>query len=222
MNDIVKMYLQENLTIKEISSITNIPYSTLRCKLIKLGVKMKGKSWSKKSMTGDKIGRYEVIKESSRPYKKFAPKYWVCKCECGTIKEVSGTALRAGLTISCGCYHSESLWKGFGDISGSYWARIVRGAKSRNLEIKVNKEFCWSLFIKQNKKCALSGIELCFCRDYTRDSIFQTASLDRIDNTKGYIEGNVQWLHKDINMLKNNLTETRLLELATAIVNNKK
>ena len=29
-----------------------------------------------------------------------------------------------------------------------------------------------------------------------------TMSLDRIDNNKGYIEENVQWVHKDINMMK--------------------
>jgi hypothetical protein len=29
-----------------------------------------------------------------------------------------------------------------------------------------------------------------------------TASLDRIDNSKGYIVGNVWWVHKDINTMK--------------------
>lgn len=30
----------------------------------------------------------------------------------------------------------------------------------------------------------------------------KTASLDRIDSGKGYEVGNVQWLHKDVNMMK--------------------
>lgn len=29
-----------------------------------------------------------------------------------------------------------------------------------------------------------------------------TASLDRIDSSKGYVEGNVHWVHKDINIMK--------------------
>ena len=29
-----------------------------------------------------------------------------------------------------------------------------------------------------------------------------TASLDRIDSTKGYVRGNIQWVHKDINWFK--------------------
>jgi hypothetical protein len=38
-----------------------------------------------------------------------------------------------------------------------------------------------------------------------------TASLDRIDNTKGYEEGNVWWVHKEANRLKNNYTLNDLL-----------
>ncbi len=31
-------------------------------------------------------------------------------------------------------------------------------------------------------------------------------SLDRIDNLKGYIEGNVQWVHKRVNVMRNVLS----------------
>lgn len=44
------------------------------------------------------------------------------------------------------------------------------------------------------------------------------ASLDRIDSTKGYIEGNVRWVNKDYNMLKCDLTDDQLLEMCTTIV----
>ena len=30
----------------------------------------------------------------------------------------------------------------------------------------------------------------------------QTASVDRVDNTKGYVTTNIQWVHKDINYMK--------------------
>lgn len=30
-----------------------------------------------------------------------------------------------------------------------------------------------------------------------------TASLDRKDNTRGYTLNNVQWVHKDVNIMKN-------------------
>jgi hypothetical protein len=39
-----------------------------------------------------------------------------------------------------------------------------------------------------------------------------TASLDRIDSSKGYIEGNLQWVHKNINMLKGNMLDNTFIE----------
>lgn len=50
----------------------------------------------------------------------------------------------------------------------------------------------------------------------------QTASLDRIDSSKGYIEGNVQWLHKDINRLKINYSDEDLIQICLEIIRWKK
>lgn len=58
--------------------------------------------------------------------------------------------------------------------------------------------------MKQNKKCALTGDIIYFpTRCWSRDG---TASLDRIDSSKGYTKENVQWVHKDINMMKQEYT----------------
>jgi len=43
------------------------------------------------------------------------------------------------------------------------------------------------------------------------------ASLDRIDNNKGYIEGNVQWVIKKINYMKNTLSEKNFINLCNKI-----
>jgi len=48
----------------------------------------------------------------------------------------------------------------------------------------------------------------------------QTASLDRIDSSKGYIEGNVQWVHRKINMMKQSYTQEEFIELCQAVVRN--
>lgn len=40
--------------------------------------------------------------------------YYLCKCDCGNIKEVRGDALRSGATISCGCIREETR-KEFGE-----------------------------------------------------------------------------------------------------------
>lgn len=33
--------------------------------------------------------------------------FWLCKCECGTIKEIDAFPLSKGITVSCGCYNKE-------------------------------------------------------------------------------------------------------------------
>lgn len=63
--------------------------------------------------------------------------------------------------------------------------------------------------------CALSGIPIIY-KKHNKDSD-ATASLDRIDSSKGYVKGNVQWVHKDVNKIKNNLSEKRLMELCKSI-----
>jgi hypothetical protein len=44
-----------------------------------------------------------------------------------------------------------------------------------------------------------------------------TASLDRIDSSKGYIEGNLQWLHKRINIMKGNMSEKEFLDFCESV-----
>ena len=55
----------------------------------------------------------------------------------------------------------------------------------------------------------MSGLELRF--QTTRKDYDATASLDRIDSSKGYIKGNVQWVHKNINYMKQEMTNEEFL-----------
>jgi len=115
----------------------------------------------------------------------------------------------------------SKIWKGYKDISGDMWRVIQNGAKSRNLEFSVKIEEIWELFEKQRGICALSGFDIVL--DVSLGSLNKngyqknTASLDRIDSTKGYITGNVQWVHKDINKLKSNWTEEYFLEMCSSV-----
>ncbi len=142
-------------------------------------------------------------------------RYWMCRCECGKIYPVKGShLLHTGIT-SCGCYKTHS----YQEISGSYWGRCKKGALSRNFEFSITIEYGWDLFIKQNRKCALTGRIISFTKPL---SIHQTASLDRIDSTKGYTIGNVCWLHKDINMFKGVMHSNNFIALCHEVVNYQK
>jgi hypothetical protein len=85
--------------------------------------------------------------------------------------------------------------------------------KPRKIEYRLDNEYLWSLFLEQDKRCALSGVEINFFPNYTsRNKTKQTASLDRIDNTKGYIKGNVQWVHKSVNLMKNKYNQQEFIQ----------
>jgi hypothetical protein len=51
-------------------------------------------------------------------------------------------------------------------------------------------------------------------------SVEHTASLDRIDSSKGYCEDNVQWVHKDINRMKNTFDQDYFISLCKLIAEN--
>lgn len=56
--------------------------------------------------------------------------------------------------------NKHSKFKGYGDITGKYWYAVSKGALRRNLEFNITIEQAWELFIKQDRKCAISRSRL--------------------------------------------------------------
>jgi hypothetical protein len=142
------------------------------------------------------------------------------KCDCGKEKVIKIYNVVTGKVKSCGCLvlkpkEQNPNWKGFGEISGHSWKRKRNCAKERGYEFTITKEYAWNQFLKQNRKCALSGEPLTFnSSTYSCDG---TASLDRIDSTGGYVEGNIQWVHKDVNNMKQWYDQNYFIELCKKI-----
>jgi len=137
---------------------------------------------------------------------------WECLCECGKTKVVLAASLLRGSVQSCGCLSRDLKYLGYKDVSMTYFSSLKRGARLRNLPFEVTIEQIWDLFVLQDKKCALTGDDIEFT-----DYITATASLDRIDSTKGYLIDNIQWVHKDINVLKMAWPEDKLISMCTKI-----
>lgn len=147
------------------------------------------------------------------------------RCICGLENDVLITKLLHGKTHGCRkCTASgnrSKLWKGIGDIPRSYINSMKSGAELRNIEFDLTDEYMWNLYNKQHGRCKLSGLEIIFGTHNNQRKLSPryTASLDRIDSKKGYIVGNVQWVHKDINRIKNNFSQDRFIELCRLVVN---
>ncbi len=155
-------------------------------------------------LTGTRIGILTVLGRAEVSRNGHA-KWWV-RCDCGIEKSVFGTHLVRGNTVSCGGCHMRDKSKNFqgvGELPKTYYSSLKRGAdggKGRKpMTFDVTMEYLWETFKHQEHKCALSGLPI--------DFKSKTASCDRIDSSIGYVEGNIQWLHKDVNMMKRHYSE---------------
>lgn len=171
------------------------------------------------SLTGRKFGDWTVIGETALV--KAGYYSWMCRCVCGAEKRISANNLRSRKTKSCGCIkYSAAMngnWKGYKNIPSSYWTHIKHGARLRGIDVSMTIRDANDLFEEQGGRCKLTGLEIS-----TQTGAQKTASLDRIDSSKHYEKSNCQWVHKDVNKMKNNLTEERFIELCQIIVNNKR
>ena len=169
----------------------------------------------KKDLTGKTFGLLYVVgvAEVSR---NGHYRYHV-RCSCGVEKVILGTHMLQGNTVHCGCSKRKPRnWKGSGTVSATYFSSLKRGAdggKGRKpIPFNITIDYVADLLDnKQKGKCALTGIYIS-----VKD---KTASLDRIDSSKGYERGNLQWLHKDVNMMKRHYSQDYFIYLCKAVSN---
>lgn len=170
----------------------------------------------RESLLNNKFTRLTVKKWSHQD--SYRHNFWECECDCGKITVTSTRQLKGGFTRSCGCirkFNGSKNWKGFGELSHSFWNRICYDAKRRGHSISITIEDAWLQFLKQNRKCSLTGMELNF--GFNKNDSNKTASLDRIDSFKGYTKENIQWVHKDINRMKQSFSELYFQELVEKV-----
>ena len=90
-----------------------------------------------------------------------------------------------------------------------YTLRCVkrRFQKECNIELQDLKD----LWEKQQGICPYTGLHLILPEDVynSRDDITIRASLDRIDSSKGYIKGNIQFVSTPINYLKSTMSDAQ-------------
>lgn len=176
-----------------------------------------------KDLSNYKFNYFTVEKQLPSENQK---RLWLCKCKCGNLRILDSSEIQKGARKSCGCFHIDNrknpkIWKGYGDIHGFRWAKIQRSALSRNIEFDISIQYAWDVFCRQGGKCIFSGLRINFAktvREYRLGN--HTASLDRLDNTKGYIKGNIAWVHKDINKMKHIFSIDKFLYLCKCVGRN--
>lgn len=95
------------------------------------------------------------------------------------------------------------------------WADRLSGARKRakelGMEFNITREYLDSIYVSH---CPILGIEL----SYVNDRIYpNSASIDRIDNSIGYVVGNIQILSYKANRIKGDASIEELIRFADYI-----
>jgi len=165
-------------------------------------------------LVGKTFGKYTVIELAGR--NKYGTRQWRCRCTCGQERLLGTSALSGnGKWKASQCpaclrlemeIHSRTL-----EVPPRFWQRFLGQAARRGVRVSVSQEEALALFRQQAGRCALSGEPLHFTQLRTNFSRYTTASLDRIDSGKPYETGNIQWVHKKVNMMKGSLGQQEFL-----------
>lgn len=148
------------------------------------------------------IGDFTILDEPAIYDNKRHCTLLKCRCKCGKELYVNKYTLDNGKSIRCrSCFgktligEKNSNFKGYKNIPRRIITRSKRRAKEAKIPWNIDIKFLNSLYVKQKEKCPMTGLPISF--------VDKTASLDRIKSSEGYTNGNVWWVHKDANVMKN-------------------
>lgn len=175
-------------------------------------------------LSGKEYGQMVVIDLAGHYSESRKILIWNCICNCGRKFTSRGADIRQNKVKTCGCQINSGNrrnWQGYEEISKGFWKTICENRHKRRkvLDFDITIEYIWELFIQQQRRCIFTNLELTFGTS-TKDRQNQTASLDRIDSNKGYIKGNVQWVHKHINKMKNNYSDADFIWYCKKVAEN--
>lgn len=153
--------------------------------------------------TGQRVGILTVLHDTGKTKYSRPSKVWLCKCDCGTLKEYSSVEL-TGTVKSCGCLKQKYM-DSFGernkgrtpatalDVGESTKRSLLtvykRCAKKRNISFKLTEEQFREIIARPCCYCGSPPSQL--YRDRHRpegDLIYN--GIDRQDNHLGYTKDN--------------------------------
>jgi hypothetical protein len=166
-------------------------------------------------MTGMKFGKWTVIElaEPLKDYRGYNVHRWKCRCECGNVRDVIGTTLRSGASVSCGCHVGHRADKAR-ELFSTHGESKTRLYKIWNYM----RKRCNNPNVQNYSDYGGRGIKVCdewnesyeTFRDWSiAHGYDDTLSIDRIDVNGNYEPKNCRWA--TWTEQANNRTNTRYL-----------
>lgn len=169
-----------------------------------------------KDLTGSKYGRL-TVKERHCFNDNWNKPLWICVCECGTERIITGASLRDGKTQSCGCYSREiAAITGKENIKNTFKNKFSIHGKSDTHEYRV-----WLSMrkrVKEPNKKTYENLQIYDKWQHSFESFLNDMGeapsnkhqIDRINNNEGYFPDNCRWVTRSQNC--RNKTNNVLLE----------
>lgn len=186
------------------------------------------------NLLGKTFGSWRVLGEA-QPRVYYNKHGWAChqrflsvQCICGATQESRLDHVLNGKSSkcpSCASLRQRTIKTKYSPtvLGQHHFNRIRRDATKRKLTFTIDKKYAQELYDQQKQKCAYSGLDIFFAQKAKpkKENEYATASLDRIDPKIGYEPGNIQWVHKSINMMKQGSTHAEFLRLIKLVYENK-
>ena len=200
------------------SLLRNVPLGTRSCGCLGDEARVKsGKTKRRPCKIGERFGRLIVIAEAEPmgPRRDMAS---LCRCDCGKEKIIRTHSLKLGLSHSCGCL--------IGDVARSRRLPIeIASTKSIYHYVKANAKSRKHLFELSPEDVAGLVFRECFyCGDkpsnvsrrYGCGVAFN--GIDRVNNSKGYVPGNVVPCCRACNISKHARSAEEYIERCKRVV----
>lgn len=183
-----------------------------------------------KNIIGKKFGILTVLEFSHykiRNYDKTKRQScWKCQCACGSIKIITTHSLKNGIK-SCGCLPKGAKRKapGVAGLNALYYRYKYR-AKLAKRSFTLSKKFFKDITSQDCHYCGASPNSISASRstlnnqmseEGLKNSIYKYNGIDRIDNNKGYISGNVVSCCGECNWLKGTFEYNEFINLIKKI-----
>jgi hypothetical protein len=166
---------------------------------------------SKQIETGSKFNRFTVVRFHYKDER--GRRFYLCKCECGTLKVVQGSALKDGHTKSCGCYGRDNkhakLLPNNRSVINFLILQYKRHAKDRKIIFNLTFEEFEVIIRKSCYYCGLPPSNNAVTKNCKG---FLYSGIDRVNSVFGYNIHNCVPCCSFCNRAKMDKTETTFLD----------
>lgn len=160
-------------------------------------------------LTGKRLGSLVVIsREPTQLIGKKTSAMWKCRCDCGVVKVIRAQFLTRKIKPyrSCGCKIGLVIIRNNMPVQEAYY-NYWKTSCCRGKEININYDTFLDLVTSNCYYCGIEPYQV-----YTKffkkgEAEFKHTGIDRVDNNKGYVDGNCVPCCEVCNRMKLTMTQ---------------